>query len=144
MPAISGLPCSGEESVAARPHIAHVGIAVHDLATALAFYRDILGLEPHPPEMVDGAIIRSLSLGDSEIELLAPTDPDGPVGKFLARRGPGDPPYLFPCPRPGRGVDRLRGRGVSPHRRVPPPRSRRAAHCLCASQSNRRNPARAH
>jgi methylmalonyl-CoA/ethylmalonyl-CoA epimerase len=75
--------------VADRPHIAHVGIAVHDLETALAFYRDILGLEPHPPEMVDGATIRSLSLGDSEVELLAPTDPDGPIGRFLARRGPG-------------------------------------------------------
>src|SRR3954463_2268385 len=89
MPAIGGLPCSGEESVADRPHIAHVGIAVHDIEAALAFYSDILGLEPHPPETVDGAIIRSLSLGDSEVELLAPTDPDGPIGKFLARRGPG-------------------------------------------------------
>jgi methylmalonyl-CoA/ethylmalonyl-CoA epimerase len=72
-----------------EPRIAHVGVAVSDLETALAFYRDVLGLEPHPPETVDGATIVSLSLGESEIELLSPDDPDSPIAKFLARRGPG-------------------------------------------------------
>jgi methylmalonyl-CoA/ethylmalonyl-CoA epimerase len=72
-----------------RPRIAHVGIAVADLETALAFYRDVLGIEPHPPEVVDGATILALPFGDSEIELLAPVEPESPVGKFLARRGPG-------------------------------------------------------
>lgn len=72
-----------------RPRIAHVGIAVADLETALAFYRDVLGIEPHPPEVVDGATILALPFGDSEIELLAPVEQESPVGKFLARRGPG-------------------------------------------------------
>jgi methylmalonyl-CoA/ethylmalonyl-CoA epimerase len=72
-----------------RPRIAHVGIAVSDLESALAFYRDVLGLEPHAPEMVDGATIVALSFGDAEVELLAPVEPDSPIGKFLARRGPG-------------------------------------------------------
>jgi len=72
-----------------RPRIAHVGIAVADLSAALAFYRDVLGLEPHPPEEVDGARILSLSFGESEIELLAPLEAESPIGKFLARRGPG-------------------------------------------------------
>ena len=71
------------------PHIAHVGIAVADLETALAFYRDVLGLVPHPAESVDGATVVSLPLGDSEVELLAPLQPDSPIGRFLARRGPG-------------------------------------------------------
>lgn len=75
--------------MADRPLIAHVGIAVSDLDTALAFYRDVLGLEPHPPEEVDGAVILSLPFGDSEVELLAPQDPDSPIGRFLAKRGPG-------------------------------------------------------
>jgi len=75
--------------VADRPHIAHVGIAVSDLEAALAFYRDVLGLIPHPVEEVDGATILSLPFGDSEVELLAPTRPDSPIGKFLAQRGPG-------------------------------------------------------
>ena len=72
-----------------RPRIAHVGIAVADLDVALAFYRDVLGVEPHPPEVVDGAKILALPFGDSEIELLAPVKEDSPIGRFLARRGPG-------------------------------------------------------
>jgi methylmalonyl-CoA/ethylmalonyl-CoA epimerase len=75
--------------VAERPRIAHVGIAVPDLDAALAFYRDVLGLQPHAPEAADGATILALPFGDSEVELLAPRDPDGPIAKFLARRGPG-------------------------------------------------------
>jgi methylmalonyl-CoA/ethylmalonyl-CoA epimerase len=71
------------------PRIAHVGIAVPDLAVALGFYRDVLGLEPHPPEIVDGATILSLPFGESEIELLAPLTAESPIGKFLAKRGPG-------------------------------------------------------
>jgi methylmalonyl-CoA/ethylmalonyl-CoA epimerase len=75
--------------VADRPRIAHVGIAVADLESALAFYRDVLGLEPHQPETLDGATIVALSFGDAEVELLAPVEADSPIGKFLARRGPG-------------------------------------------------------
>ena len=69
--------------------IAHVGIAVPDLKAALSFYRDVLGLTPLPMEEADGAAIASLPLGDSQVELLAPRTPDGPIARFLARRGPG-------------------------------------------------------
>jgi methylmalonyl-CoA epimerase len=69
--------------------IAHVGIAVTDLAAALAFYRDVLGLTPGAPEEIDGATIVALPFGPSQIELLSPISTDGPVAKFLARRGPG-------------------------------------------------------
>ena len=72
-----------------RPRIAHVGIAVSDLETALTFYRDILGLEPRGAEVVDGATIVSLALGEAQVELLAPVEPNSPIGKFLDRRGPG-------------------------------------------------------
>jgi methylmalonyl-CoA/ethylmalonyl-CoA epimerase len=78
-----------EESVVDHPCIAHVGIAVPDLESALAFYRDVLGIEPHPPEQVDGATIVALPFGDAEVELLAPVRADSPIGKFLAKRGPG-------------------------------------------------------
>ena len=71
------------------PRIAHVGIAVPDLEQALPFYREVLGIEPHPSEAADGATIVSLPFGDTEVELLAPATPDGPIAKFLARRGPG-------------------------------------------------------
>jgi methylmalonyl-CoA/ethylmalonyl-CoA epimerase len=75
--------------MADRPRIAHVGIAVADLESALAFYREVLGLEPHQPETVDGATIVALSFGDAEVELLAPAEVDSPISRFLARRGPG-------------------------------------------------------
>jgi methylmalonyl-CoA/ethylmalonyl-CoA epimerase len=75
--------------VAASPRVAHIGIAVADLEAALAFYRDVLGLMPHPPETADGADIVSLSFGDVQVELLASTDPASPITKFLAKRGPG-------------------------------------------------------
>ncbi|HEU4570221.1 MAG TPA: methylmalonyl-CoA epimerase [Gemmatimonadales bacterium] len=73
----------------ATARIAHIGVAVTDIAAALPFYRDVLGLVPHPPEEADGATIVSLTLGESDVELLQPTGPDTPVGKFLAKRGPG-------------------------------------------------------
>jgi methylmalonyl-CoA/ethylmalonyl-CoA epimerase len=72
-----------------RPRIAHVGVAVPDLDVALAFYRDVLGLEAHEPEVVDGATIVALPFGDAEVELLAPLQPDSPIARFLTRRGPG-------------------------------------------------------
>jgi methylmalonyl-CoA/ethylmalonyl-CoA epimerase len=72
-----------------RPRIAHVGIAVADLDQALAFYRDVLGVLPDPVEEADGAAIVALQFGDAAVELLAPLRPDTPVGRFLAKRGPG-------------------------------------------------------
>jgi methylmalonyl-CoA/ethylmalonyl-CoA epimerase len=75
--------------VADLPRIAHVGIAVPDIGAALAFYTDVLGLEPHAPETADGATIVSLPFGESEVELLAPRDADGPIARFLAKRGAG-------------------------------------------------------
>ena len=75
--------------MAQGPRIAHVVIAVPDLEQALAFYRDVLGLTPHAPEAADGATILSLPFGESEVELLAPDSPDGPIAKFLERRGAG-------------------------------------------------------
>jgi len=69
--------------------LSHTFIQVHDQDEALAFYRDVLDLEPHPTETADGAAIASLSFGDSEIELLAPREPESPIARFLARRGPG-------------------------------------------------------
>ncbi len=78
-----------EACLSDTPRIAHVGIAVSDLQAALAFYRDVLGITPHPPETADGASIVALPFGESEVELLAPLTPDSPIGKFLAKRGPG-------------------------------------------------------
>jgi len=69
--------------------VAHVGIAVTDLHEALGFYRDILGIDPAPETTADGAAIVSVRVGDVEIEFMRPTAHDGPVAKFLEKRGSG-------------------------------------------------------
>ncbi|HLG06545.1 MAG TPA: methylmalonyl-CoA epimerase, partial [Gemmatimonadales bacterium] len=72
-----------------RPRLAHVGVAVADLDAALAFYRDVLGIGPRSRETADGTTIVSLPFGECDVELLTPQQAEGPVAKFLARRGPG-------------------------------------------------------
>jgi methylmalonyl-CoA epimerase len=69
----------------------HVGIAVKDLAEALAFYRDALGLEIEPPEHVPSQHVRAhfVETGDASLELLEATAPDSPIARFVDRRGPG-------------------------------------------------------
>jgi methylmalonyl-CoA/ethylmalonyl-CoA epimerase len=69
--------------------IAHVGIAVADLAAILPFYRELLDLPEVPLADADGARIAGLQAGESLIELLEAQSSDSPIGKFVARRGPG-------------------------------------------------------
>jgi methylmalonyl-CoA/ethylmalonyl-CoA epimerase len=69
----------------------HVGIAVSDLAAALAFYRDALGLEVDAPEEVASQRVRAhfIPAGEAALELLEATAPDSPIAKYLEKRGPG-------------------------------------------------------
>ncbi len=71
--------------------IDHVGVAVQDIDSALALYRDALGMELVHRETVaeQGVDAALLDVGDGHIELLQPLGEDTPVGKFLARKGPG-------------------------------------------------------
>jgi methylmalonyl-CoA/ethylmalonyl-CoA epimerase len=69
--------------------IAHVGIAIPSLPEAMAFYRDVLGMEPAEVSDSDGARIEAYKAGESLVELLEPDGPDTPIGKFIARRGAG-------------------------------------------------------
>jgi len=73
-----------------RPtRIAHVGIAVQSLAEILPFYRDLLGMPEVQLDDADGAQIGAVQAGDSLIELLEANSSDSPIGKFVAKRGPG-------------------------------------------------------
>ena len=73
-----------------RPtRIAHIGIAVDELDRVLPLYRDLLGLPEQSLDDADGARIAGLRAGDSLIELLEAERPDSPIGKFVAKRGPG-------------------------------------------------------
>lgn len=69
----------------------HVGIAVSNLDEALKLYTEVLGLEVHGTEVVEEQKVRVafLPVGDTEVELLESTSPDGPVAKFIERNGEG-------------------------------------------------------
>jgi methylmalonyl-CoA/ethylmalonyl-CoA epimerase len=69
--------------------IAHIGIAVADLEAILPFYRDVLGMPEVPLDDADGARIAGVAAGESLVELLEAESPDSPIGKFVAKRGPG-------------------------------------------------------
>ena len=69
--------------------IAHVGIAVRALDDILPFYRDLLGLPEIELDDSDGAHIVGFAAGESLVELLEAQDPSSPIGKFVAKRGPG-------------------------------------------------------
>ncbi len=69
----------------------HLGIAVESIDKALSFYQAALGLELAHTEIVSeqGVRVAMLPIGESRVELLEPTGPDTPVGKFIAKRGGG-------------------------------------------------------
>lgn len=71
--------------------IQHLGVAVNSLDDALNFWRDALGLTLQEVEVVadQGVRVAMLPIGESRIELLEATGAETPVGKFLAKRGPG-------------------------------------------------------
>ena len=75
----------------APKNVHHVGIAVADLDASLLVYEELFGARLEHRESVEdqGVEAASLRVGESRIELLRPLGPDTPVGRFLAKRGPG-------------------------------------------------------
>ena len=71
--------------------IHHVGVAVDDLDAAIQLYISVFGAEltHRASNEKDGLEAAFLRAGDAEVELLKPLREDTPVGKFLAKRGPG-------------------------------------------------------
>jgi len=94
-----------------RARVAHIGIAVGSLDEAAAFYREVLGLTTSPSETADGAQIVSVRLGDVDVEFLTPATPDGPIARFLARRGPGIHHICYRVPDLDRALASARSHG---------------------------------
>ena len=72
-------------------HIEHIGIAVNNLQESIEYYEKVLGLECYAIEEVKDQKVKTafFQVGDTKIELLESTDPAGPIGKFIAKKGPG-------------------------------------------------------
>jgi methylmalonyl-CoA epimerase len=71
--------------------IDHIGVAVEDIEASLALYRDAFAMDVAHREIVaeQGVEAVLLDVGENHVELLAPLGEDTPVGKFLAKQGPG-------------------------------------------------------
>jgi len=72
-------------------HIEHIGIAVKSLEESIAYYEGILGLKCYAVEEVKEQRVKTafFMVGQTKLELLESTDPEGPVGKFLEKKGEG-------------------------------------------------------
>ncbi len=94
--------------------IQHLGIAVKDLDRAVAFFRDVLGLPFEGYETVDEQKVKTamFRVGETKVELLASTSPDGPVGRFLEKRGEGVHHVCFKVADIDRAMSRTRSMGV--------------------------------
>ena len=71
--------------------IEHIGIAVKSLDESIKFYEEILGLKCYATEIVEDQKVKTafFQIGETKIELLESTHPDGPVSKFIEKRGEG-------------------------------------------------------
>jgi methylmalonyl-CoA/ethylmalonyl-CoA epimerase len=72
-------------------HIEHIGIAVTNLENSISFYEKVFGLKCYNIEEVEDQKVRTafFIVGQTKIELLESTDPEGPIGKFIEKRGEG-------------------------------------------------------
>ena len=94
--------------------IDHIGIAVKDLTGALKFYEEMLGLKATGTEVVEEQKVRVafLPTGDSEVELLESTSPDGPVARFIEKNGEGVQHIAFRVENLAEKLEELKARGV--------------------------------
>ena len=72
-------------------HIEHLGIAVENLLESIKYYEDVLGMTCYSIEEVADQKVKTafFLVGKTKIELLESTSPDGPIGKFIAKKGQG-------------------------------------------------------
>lgn len=92
----------------------HIGIAVKDLAATLAFYEGMLGLKSVETEVVEDQKVKVafLPTGDSEVELLESTSPDGAIAKFIEKNGEGIQHIAFRVDNLEQRLAELKEKGV--------------------------------
>ncbi|MCD6028897.1 MAG: hypothetical protein K0S78_1071 [Thermomicrobiales bacterium] len=102
--------------IGAMKRIDHVGIAVADIPEAARFLTDVLGMEDDGPEVAlpdQGVSVRFLRAGEDRIELLAPSDGEGALARFLEKRGEGLHHLCFEVDDIEEELDRLDAAGVA-------------------------------
>ncbi len=95
-------------------HIEHIGIAVKSLESAIAFYESTLGLKCYAIEEVQDQKVRTafFKVGQTKVELLESTDPEGPIGKFIEKKGEGVHHMAFATEGLQENLDELSQNGI--------------------------------
>ena len=95
-------------------HIEHIGIAVNSLEESIPYYEKVLGLDCYAIEEVADQKVRTafFKVGDTKIELLESTDPEGPIGKFIDKKGPGVHHLAFAMNDVGEALQQAADQGV--------------------------------
>jgi len=95
-------------------HIEHIGIAVNSLDEAIPFYENMLGLKCYAVEEVADQKVKTafFMVGETKIELLESTDPEGPIGKFIGKKGPGIHHLAFATDNVDESLSELEEKGV--------------------------------
>ena len=94
--------------------IDHLGIAVKDIAEAGELFRNVLGLTLSSTETVEEQNVGTaiFSLGDVGVELLESTSPDGPVARFIEKRGEGIQHLALQVDDLEKAIEELRAKGI--------------------------------
>jgi methylmalonyl-CoA/ethylmalonyl-CoA epimerase len=95
-------------------HIEHIGIAVNSLDEAIPYYENMLGLKCYAVEEVAEQKVKTafFMVGETKIELLESTSPDGPIGKFLEKKGQGVHHLAFAVDSVNDSLNELGEKGV--------------------------------
>ncbi|MDR7522024.1 MAG: methylmalonyl Co-A mutase-associated GTPase MeaB [Armatimonadota bacterium] len=103
--------------------IDHIGVAVRSLESARRFYEEVLGTETGPPVSLpdEGVVAAFVVLGQTRIELLEPSSPEGPVARFLGRRGEGVHHIALAVPDLAGALARAEAAGCTPLDHTPRP-----------------------
>ena len=95
-------------------YIEHIGIAVNNLNEAIKFYEEVFGLKCYAVEEVEDQKVKTafFQIGQTKIELLESTDPDGPIGKFIEKRGEGIHHIAFATDKLESSLKELKEKGI--------------------------------
>jgi methylmalonyl-CoA/ethylmalonyl-CoA epimerase len=95
-------------------HIEHIGIAVKNLDESIKFYENILGLKCYAVEEVADQKVKTafFQIGQTKIELLESTDPEGPIGKFIEKRGEGIHHIAYAVKGLESSLEELKSKGI--------------------------------
>ena len=95
-------------------HIEHIGIAVNSLEEAIPYYEEMLGLKCYAVEEVADQKVKTafFQVGETKMELLESTSPEGPIGKFLEKKGQGVHHLAFAVDNVNDSLNELGEKGV--------------------------------